>query len=344
MRSSILFRASVQGRTQRESPPLSRNHGRRPRMEGGISRRWAMAAICGFLLSASPSAAQAEKLKVVASFSILGDFATRIGGERIELKVLVGPNADSHLYEPRPADAIALARADVVLVNGLEFEGFISRLIAASETTARIATLSEGVEAMEEPGGGHYHYVDGEAIFHAGAHDPHAWQSVVNARIYARNVAAAFCAEDPSGCPEYEANAVRYDKELAALDEEIKAAVADLPEDRRMAVVAHNAFRYFEAAYGVAFLSPQGVSTESEASAADLAGVIREMRARRIGAVFSENISDSRMSERIAAETGLKLGGVLYSDALSEPEGPAPDYVGMMRHNARTIVSALGAD
>lgn len=211
---------------------------------------------CSVITLASALAAQAEQLNVVATFSIIGDFAAEVGGDRIDLKVLVGPDSDSHVYEPRPADAIALARADVVLVNGLEFEGFMTRLIAASGTGAPIVTLTEGVETMEEQGGGHYHYVNGEAIFHAGAHDPHAWQSVANAKVYVTNIAAAFCATDAEGCPVYEANAARYTGELDTLDIGIRSAIAILPEERRTVVVAHNAFRYFEAAYGIRFLSP----------------------------------------------------------------------------------------
>ncbi|PTE21028.1 ABC transporter substrate-binding protein [Cereibacter changlensis JA139] len=287
------------------------------------------------------SALHAEPLKVVATFSILGDFAAEVGGERIALRTLVGPDSDAHVYEPRPSDAIALARADVILTNGLEFEGFMSRLIAASGTEAPITVLTEGVESMEEPGGGHYHYVDGRAIFHAGAHDPHAWQSATNAKVYVGNIAAAFCAADASGCQSYEANAAAYLADLDALDGEIRSAIAALPGDRRTVVVAHNAFRYFETAYGVTFLSPQGVSTESEAAAADVAGLIRQIRETGAGAIFAENISDTRLLEQIGREAGMALAGTLYSDALSGPEGPASTYLAMMRHNTAALATAL---
>ncbi|QDY71415.1 metal ABC transporter solute-binding protein, Zn/Mn family [Qingshengfaniella alkalisoli] len=300
-------------------------------------------AACSAMTFASTFAAQAEPLNVVATFSIIGDFAAEVGGERIALKALVGPDSDSHVYEPRPADAMALAQADVVLTNGLEFEGFMTRLIASSGTQAEIATLTDGIETMEEPGGGHYHYNNGQAIFHAGAHDPHAWQSVANAKAYVRNIAAAFCAADAEGCPVYEINATRYADALDVLDAEIRGLVATLPGDRRTVVVAHNAFRYFEVAYGIHFLSPQGVSTESEAAAADVAGLIREIRETGAAAIFAENISDTRLLERIAAEAGLTLAGTLYSDALSGPEGPAPTYLAMMRHNAGVIAAALDA-
>jgi len=290
------------------------------------------------------SYAQDGKLDVVAAFSIIGDFAREVGGGRIALKTLVGPNGDSHVYEPTPSDAIALAQADVVLVNGLNFEGFLGRLIEASGTTATIATLTKGVDIVEDPLGGHYHFIDGQAIFHAEPNDPHAWQSVVNAKIYVENIAEAFCAADAEGCPNYEANAASYVEKLDALDAEVHRAIDALPEDKRVIVVAHHAFRYFEDAYGMTFLSPQGVSTESEASAADVAGLIREIREHHAAAVFAENIADARLVEQIAAESGLALGGVLYSDALSEPEGPAATYVDMVRHNVATITAALAAE
>lgn len=233
---------------------------------------------------------------------------------------------------------------DVVLVNGLSFEGFLQRLVEASGTSAVISTLSDGANILEDPEGGHYHYVNGEAIFHAAPNDPHAWQSVANAKVYVRNIAVSFCAVDDDNCATYEANADRYLKELTALEAEIAQAVAAIPEERRVAVVAHNAFRYYARDTGFTFLAPQGVSTESEASAADVASLIREMRAKRASAVFAENISDARLVEQIASEAGLEVGGTLYSDALSHADGPASSYIEMIRHNTATLAGALAAD
>lgn len=292
-----------------------------------------------------PLAMQAGEppLKVVASFSIIGDLAQEVGGDRIDLTVLVGPDADSHVHEPRPADAIALASADVVLVNGLGLEGFLPRLIEASGTTAQVATLTEGVPILEDPDGGHYHFRDGEATFHAEPHDPHAWQSPVNVKTYVGNIAAAFCAADAEGCASFEQNAAAYRAKLDALDAEIRADLDAIPADRRVVVVAHNAFRYFGDAYGVTFLSPQGRSTEAEASAADVAGLIGRIRDEQARAIFAENISDTRLIERIAEEAGMPVSDTLYSDALSAPDGDAPSYLAMMRHNARSIAAALAA-
>ena len=288
--------------------------------------------------------AQDEKLGVVATFSIIGDFARAVGGDRIDLRTLVGPDSDAHVYDPRPADAIALARADVVLVNGLQLEGFLERLVEASGTKVKATVLTDGADILNDPKGGHYHFVNGEAIFHATSNDSHAWQSVANAKVYVQNITRAFCDADTAGCSSYEANAATYVAELTGLDSEIKQAITDIPEDRRVAVVAHNAFRYFERDYGVTFLAPQGVSTASEASAADVASLIREIRKKRAAAVFAENIADSRLVEQIASDAGLMLAGTLYSDALSPPDGPAPSYLAMMRHNLKTLTSALTAD
>jgi len=285
--------------------------------------------------------AQQEKLDVVASFSIIGDFAEKVGGDRINLRTLVGADSDAHVYEPRPSDALALAKADVILVNGLLLEGFMERLIEASQSDAPVTVVTDGTAILNDPKGGHYHFIDGKAIFHATPNDPHAWQSVSNAKIYVQNIEKAFCGADADGCATYENNAEDYLKELTSLDTDIKAAIQTIPQDRRVAVVAHNAFRYFERDYGISFLSPQGVSTESEASAADVASLIREIKAKRAAAVFAENISDARLVEQIASEAGLQMGGVLYSDALSTKDGPAPTYIDMMKSNVKTIVSAI---
>jgi len=313
------------------------------------------------LFPAMLATASAENLKVVASFSIIADFAKNVGGDRVDITTLVGPNGDAHVYEPKPADAAAVAAADVVLVNGLQLEGFLQRLVEASGTKAPIVELSKGGEVLkiaDEPhpheedddddhaageaghaeGGQHAHE---EGHHHHGEYDPHAWQSVHNAEVYVRNIADAFCAADAAGCDGYKANADAYGKKLEALDAEIRKAVADIPEDKRSIITSHDAFGYFEHDYGLAFLAPEGVSTESEASAADVAALIRQIRDDKASAIFVENITNPRLIEQIAGETGLKVGGELYSDALSDASGPAATYIDMMRHNVATIKGAI---
>lgn len=284
------------------------------------------------------------KIQVVASFSILGDIASNIGQQNIALRTVVGPDSDAHVYEPSPADAIAMAKADLILINGLQFEGFINRLVEASESKAPVIEVTKGADIIQDPAGGHYHFNNGKAVFHAAPFDPHAWQSVSNVKVYVNNITAAFCAVDKSGCAQYQENAKTYSQALDQLDSRIKNAVQSLPADQRTVVVGHNAFHYFERDYGLHFLSPQGISTESEASAADVAGILRDIKKNNARAVFAENISNPRLVEQIADEAGMKVSGVLYSDALSGPSGPASTYITMMQHNAATLISALGGN
>jgi zinc/manganese transport system substrate-binding protein len=316
-----------------------------------------MLAATALALPFTGASTAAEPLKVVATFSIIGDFAQQVGGDRIDLTTLVGPDGDAHVYEPKPQDAAIMSEADVILVNGLNFEGFLHRLVEASGTKAPVAELTKGVEAIK-PRHEHHH---GEAAHdegHAhdgedktaeadhdghdhGAFDPHAFQSVGNAVIYVRNIADAFCAADAGGCATYRANAATYTATLQALDAEVKQDVAAIPADKRIVITSHDAFGYFEHAYGIEFLAPEGISTESEASAADVAALVDQVKEDKASAVFVENITNPRLIEQIAVETGLKVGGALFSDALSPADGPASTYVDMMRHNIRTIAGAI---
>ena len=321
--------------------------------ESLMTRRTKLLAAAGALALLS-SAAHAEQLKVVASFSIIGDFAKEVGGDRIALTTLVAPGGDAHVYEPRPADAVAMKDAQVVLVNGLHFEGFLQRLIDTSGTKATVAELTKGVEPIkveEEEGhhhgeeahegeeAGHDHAEEGHHHHH-GDTDPHAFQSAANAKIYVQNVADAFCAADAAGCDAYKANAAAYSAKLDTLDADIKAAVAAIPADKRTIITSHDAFGYFEQAYGLKFLAPEGISTDAEASAADVAALVRQVREDKAAAIFVENITNPKLVEQIAAETGLKIGGTLYSDALSDGP-PAATYIDLMRHNVETIKGAV---
>jgi zinc/manganese transport system substrate-binding protein len=308
-----------------------------------LTRRAAISLLAGCLaLAASslPAAAQpADKLKVVATFSILGDMVRNVGGERIEVATLVGPNGDAHVYSPTPADGRRLTQARIVFTNGLKFEGWIDRLVKSSGTKAAKIEAAKGVKSLEgeDDGHGHGHHHD-----HGGA-DPHAWQSIGNAKIYVANIRDALIAADEAGQSTYEANADAYLKQLDALEADVRRLVASIPAERRRIITSHDAFRYFEEAYGIDFVSPQGVSTESEASAKDVARIIQQIRREKIAAVFVENVSDARLMERIAKETGAKIGSQVYSDALSEPNGPAGTYIDMMRHNIRAFSAALSS-
>ncbi|MCX8999410.1 zinc ABC transporter substrate-binding protein AztC [Rhizobiaceae bacterium BDR2-2] len=301
-------------------------------------------------------AASAADLDVVASFSIIGDFAKNVGGDRVALTTLVGPDGDAHVYEPRPADAVALEKAGVVLVNGLEFEGFMKRLIETSGTRATVVEVTKGIEPLKPEEEEHHHDETAEAAghdhdeteeagheghHHHGEFDPHAWQSIANAEIYVKNIADAFCAADTAGCATYTANADAYLARLAALETEVKAAIEAIPVDKRTIITSHDAFGYFAHEYGLTFIAPEGVSTEAEASAADVARLVDQVKEDKASAIFLENITNPRLVEQIASETGLKVGGTLYSDALSGEDGPAATYIDMVRHNVETIKAAI---
>jgi zinc/manganese transport system substrate-binding protein len=266
-----------------------------------------------------------ERLNVVASFSILGDFVRNVGGESVNVAVLVGPDSDAHVYAPTPSDAKKVADAKLVFVNGLGFEGWLPRLVKSAGGKATVVTVTAGIAPLR---------FGSEA-------DPHAWQSVANAKIYVANIRDALAAAAPGDAEGFKARAAVYLADLDALVREVREGIAKIPEGRRKVISTHNAFGYFAAAYGVEFIAPVGVSTESEASARDIAKIITQIRTARIPAVFLENITDPRLMGRISAETGARVGGTLYSDSLTGEKGDSPTYSAMVRHNIKALTSAL---
>ena len=349
------------------------------------------AAVLALSLAAPAVAQSGKPIPVVATFSILGDMVKRIGGDHVAVTTLVGPDGDTHVYQPTPADARAVSEAKVLVVNGLQFEGWLDRLVDASDFGGIRAVATEGIEpiALDDmhAEGDHHddhdkhaesdHHDDRDRDKHAerddhddrdhdkhaerddhddhdkhaesdrhdghdhGAFDPHGWQSLRNAAVYAGNIAAALAKADPGNAGAFHRNREAYVAEIEALDAEIRRIVAGLPAASRTVVTSHDAFQYFGRDYGLTFVAPQGLSTESEASAKDVARLIRQIRDDGIRAVFIENIGDPRLLKRIADETGAAVGGTLYPGALSGPDGPAPTYLDMMRHNAMTLARAL---
>ena len=280
---------------------------------------------CIVALVAAPLHAQ-NRLDVVASFSILADLVKNVGGDRVNVTTLVGRNGDVHVYTPAPSDAKKNADAKILFVNGLGLEGWLPRLVQSAGSKATIVTVSTGVAPLK----------------HGSDADPHAWQSIPNVEIYVANIRDALIAADPADAAVFRANAAHYLTELDSLDAEVRAAIAKIPPERRKVITTHNAFGYFAAAYGMEFLAPVGVSTETEPSARDIAALIQQIKADKIPAVFLENLSDDRLIARIAAETGAKAGGILYSDTLTDEKGPAPTYIDLIRHNIKALTSALG--
>lgn len=282
--------------------------------------------LCVIMVSSIAPARAAERLRAVATFSIVGDMVGRVAGDRVELATLVGPDADAHVFEPTPADARTIATAAVIFMNGLNFEPWMARLLESTKSRANRAVVSEGVMAIP---------------LHDHAVDPHAWQNPRIATIYVRNIARALAAADPSNAVFYRANADAYLKELRALDSDIRGAFAKIPAAKRRVVTTHEAFDYFALAYHVELVAPLGASTEQQPSAKEVAAIISQIRREKITAVFLENIADPRLIQQIGRETGVKLGGKLYSDALSTTDGPAPTYIAMMRHNAKLLTENM---
>ena len=326
-------------------------------MNGSISLKTALVAFW-FGVLAAPATTLAEPVRVVATFSILGDMVQRIGGDRVMVTTLVGADGDTHVYQPTPADARAISEAQVLIVNGLGFEGWLDRLRDAASFEGLMVTATEGVDVIESAEGvhdkhdaheedehgdehGHDEHDDEHGHHDHGPEDPHAWQSLVSAETYVRNIARGLREVDAGGAAHYARNLEDYLEQLRSLNSEIKAQFATLSEARRTIVTAHDAFAYFGREYGLVFLAPLGFSTEAEASAKDVAQLIEQIRREEISAVFIENFGDPRLVEQIARETGANVGGTLYPGALSGPDGPAATYLDMIRHNANTLFDAL---
>ncbi|MCZ8184575.1 MAG: zinc ABC transporter substrate-binding protein [Beijerinckiaceae bacterium] len=281
--------------------------------------------------------APSKPLEVVTSFSILADLTRQVAKERANVVPLVGPNADAHVYQASPADARKVKDAGLIVVNGLGFETFMPRLIRSAGAKAPVVTATAGIKPIKaETGHGHGHS--------HGAGDPHAWQSIEAVRTYVANIRDGLIKADPAGEAAYRRNAEAYLAELATLKGELETSFAALPKDRRVAVTSHDALAYFAREFGFTLEAVQGVSTEAEPSAKDVARIIRLTREKKARAIFVENMNSPRIAEQIARETGAKIGGTLFSDALSDEKGPAPTYIAMMRHNAKVLLEALKAE
>ena len=281
-------------------------------------------AVLAVMMSASPSLA---KLDVVASFSILGDMVEQVAGDKATVTTIVGPDADAHLYQPNTGDAVAVAEADLVIINGMGFETWSAQLIETSGTKAAVAVATDGITPL---------LVDGEV-------DPHAWNSLENGLVYVNNIEAALSAASPADAATFRANADAYRAKLNALHNRALADIAKLPEQKRIVVTAHDAFGYLETAYGLTFLAPQGIDTDAEPSAKDLAELIAFLNETGAGALFVENIANADLIAQISRETGINIGGRIYSDALSVKGSPATSYLAMFTHNLELLTKTLAA-
>jgi len=280
------------------------------------------------LLVAVHSAAAAGQPRVVASFSILADMAAYLGGAQVQVTSLVGPDSDAHMYQPTPGDARRLGGANLVILNGIDFEGWMPRLLESAGYTGPVVVASTGVEPM---------IVGGEE-------DPHAWQSLIQAKIYIDNIAAALIDLGSVSRDDVLRRQAAFVAELENLEAWARDRLGEAPQPRKV-VTSHDAFAYLGRDFAIEFLAPVGASTEDEASAAGVAQLIQQIRQENIRAMFVESISDPRLLQQIARETGVTVGATLYSDALSVPGGPASTYLLMMEHNLSVIIGALaGSD
>ncbi|WP_409276893.1 metal ABC transporter substrate-binding protein [Pseudomonas defluvii] len=282
-----------------------------------------------FSLSTITSLAQAKTIEAVASFTVIADMVHNVGGDHVHVTSLIGPNGDPHAYEPTPNDAQSLKKADIVFVSGLHLEGWLDRLIKASGYKDKPVVLSDGIKtrSMEE---------DGKRIT-----DPHAWNSAANGIVYVRNIITALQKADPTNASDYKANGERYIAELKELDSYALTQVQAIPSEKRKVLTSHDAFGYFGDAYGVTFLSPLGFSTETEASAADVAKLIKQIKHEHVSTYFFENSSDPRLVKQIADASGAQPGGELYVEALSPADGPAASYLQMFRYNVDKLTTAM---
>ncbi|MCZ2203929.1 metal ABC transporter solute-binding protein, Zn/Mn family [Bartonella sp. A05] len=282
------------------------------------------------------SATAHQKIKTVVSFSILADLVQNVGKDHISITTLVGPNASTHIYEPTPRDAKTLKNAHIIFINGLHLEGFMNRLATATGTKAPLIEVSANISPLKiknQKQSAKYHS-------HSSV-DPHAWHAIPNVAIYVKNIATALCQIDQQSCESYNKNAHNYIQKLNAMQTTIATQIATIPKDKRILITSHDAFGYFAHEYGFTILAPESVSTESEATAADVAKLIKQIKNNKVSALFIENISNPRLIKQISKETGLKISGTLYADALSEKNGSAATYLDMMKHNVNTIITAI---
>ena len=288
-----------------------------------LTRRHLLAAAPALLLPPPPAQAQqGAKVDVLASFSVIADLVRQVGGERVEVRSIVALSQDPHEFEPSPSDVRRVMKAQLIVLNGLGFEPWADRFVKAANYKGERVVASKGVKALSV----------------RGAVDPHAWQDVGNVKLYIENIRDALIRVDPAGASDYARNADAYGRELDALHQEIKAGFAAIPKAQRKAISSHDAFNYFAVAYDLVFLAPQGVSSSAEPSARDVAGVIKQIRAENIKAIFFENALPQQLARQIASETGVRIAGKLYADVLGDD---VRSYTQMMRHNYQTILAAL---
>lgn len=308
--------------------------------------------VAAYITTAAAGASRAlaeaapAQMPVVATFPILADMVSEIGGEHVQLTSIIGLGADAHAFEPTPEHARALAGAQVLVMNGLGFEAWLPRLLASSGFKGKEIVASQGVKPRRLSVDGHAGHGASRSgpqghDHHEGGVDPHAWQSLVNGKIYARNIAEGLAKADPDNAAIYFARASRYIEEMTKLDTELHQALGQIPADKRKVVVLHDALGYFGDEYKITFIPIMGISSQAEASARNMAEVVDQIREEGVAAVFLESGGNPKLVEQIARETDIAVGGTLYVDTLSASDQPAGTYLGMIKWNAGQLIYAL---
>ncbi len=272
----------------------------------------------------------AQKLQVVATASMIADMASQIGGDLIDVRCVVPIGGDPHIYDPTPGDANMVAHADLILRNGLTFEGWLMELIENSGTRANIVTVTEGIDAIS-------------SLLYENASDPHAWMDASNGLIYIKNIRDALIRLDPQNEPTYTQNHEQYAGHLRELDHYIMEKIASIPESKRILITSHDAFQYYGRRYGIRLESVLGTSTDAEVQTADILRLNKIIKESRVPALFVESTINPKVLEQLAVDNNLQIGGKLYSDSIGDKDSPAPTYYDMLKHNTDVIVAALSS-
>lgn len=278
---------------------------------------------------------EGQRLRAVATTSLVADAVHRVAGEAIELTLLMPPGIDPHAYEPTPQSLRAVAEAHVVFANGLGLETFLPDLLAGLEAPPPVIEASEGIVPLRAAGGEASEAAQGGA-------DPHVWMDPANVARWVENIAASLAALDPSNAAEYAERGAAYRAELEALDAQIGRALAEIPPAERLLVTDHDELGYFAARYGFTVIGAviPGYSTAAEPSAQEIAALEEAIRHYGARAVFISQVVTPSLVQRVAEDTGVRLVS-LHVHSLTGPGGEAPDYLSLMRYNLDAIVSAL---
>lgn len=269
-----------------------------------------------------------QQLKIVASASMISDIANNVIGDLHDIEMIVPIGGDPHLHEPTPSNARQVASADLILINGLTFEGWITELIDNSGTEGRVITVTDGVNVLSSE-------------TYQNSADPHAWMDAANGIIYAENIKSAISKLDPDNATTYSSNFENYKAKLNALDQEILQSIKTIPSNQRVLITSHDAFQYYGRKYGIRLEAIMGISTEAEAQTADIIRVNKVIRENNVPALFIESTINPKLIQQLASDNDVSIGGSLFADSLGDKKTEASTYIDMLRYNTKTIVEAL---